>query len=71
MKVTVDKIEEGVARLLIRSEEQFDFHLPVDYLPSEVKEGNILNVSFEVDKKETEEAKVRVQGLIDKLKNKD
>ncbi len=70
MKVTIDKTENKVARLLIRPDEDFDFHLPVKYLPSKAKEGSILNVNFEIDNKETETARVRIQGLINKLKDK-
>ncbi|PUU89320.1 MAG: Uncharacterized protein CI948_1983, partial [Halanaerobium sp.] len=39
MKVTVDKIENGKARLLIRPQEKEDFFLPLSELPEAVEEG--------------------------------
>ena len=70
MKVTVDRIENGVAVLLIRPEEKYSLEIPVDYLPAETKESDILSVDFKREINETEEAKARVRNLIEKLKNK-
>lgn len=70
MKVTVDRIENGVAVLLIRPEEKYSLEIPVDYLPAETKESDILSVDFKREINETEEAKARVRDLIEKLKNK-
>ncbi|MGM0414624.1 MAG: DUF3006 domain-containing protein [Bacillota bacterium] len=70
MKVTVDRIENGIAVLLIRPAEEYSCEIPVDYLPSETGEGDILLVDFKREINETEEARKRVRGLIEKLKNK-
>lgn len=70
MKVTVDRIEEGIAVLLIRPEEDYEIQLPIKYLPQEVKEGSILNINMEIDEQETEKARERVSSLINKLRNK-
>jgi len=70
MKVTVDRIEDGIAILLIRPEEKYSLEIPVDYLPAETKESDILSVDFKREINETEEAKARVRDLIEKLKNK-
>ncbi len=70
MKVTVDRIEDGIAILLIRPEEKYSLEIPVDYLPAETKESDILSVDFKREINETEEAKARVRNLIEKLKNK-
>jgi hypothetical protein len=56
MKVTVDKIENGKARLLIRPQEKEDFFLPLSELPEAVEEGSILEISFEL--KEDEKKKL-------------
>lgn len=70
MKLTVDKIENGKARLLIRPQEKEDFFLPVSELPPQTKEGSILEITFELKEDEKKEAKKRVNSLLDKLKNK-
>ncbi|MFW6295518.1 MAG: DUF3006 family protein [Halanaerobium sp.] len=70
MKVTVDKIENGKARLLIRPEEREDFFLPLSKLPAETAEGSILEINFKIKEKEKKAAEKRVGSLLNKLKNK-
>ncbi|MBF8436316.1 DUF3006 domain-containing protein [Halanaerobiaceae bacterium Z-7014] len=70
MKVTVDRIENGIAILLIRPEEKYSFEIPVEYLPEKSNESDILSLEFKKEISETEEAKKRVKNLIEKLKNK-
>ena len=70
MKVTVDKIENEKARLLIRPQEKEDFFLPLQELPAETEEGSILEINFKLDQDEKKAAEKRVGSLLDKLKNK-
>jgi len=70
MKVTVDRIENDKAVMLIRPEERESFVIPIEYLP-EVEEGDILNIKFEKDEEEREKAEKRVGDLLNKLKNKE
>lgn len=70
MKVTVDKIENEKARLLIRPEEKNDFFLPLSLLPEDTAEGSILEINFELKEEEKKAAEKRVSSLLDKLKNK-
>jgi hypothetical protein len=70
MKVTVDKIENGKARLLIRPQEKEEFFLPVKELPVKTEEGSILEINFKLDENEKKAAEERVGSLLDKLKNK-
>ena len=70
MKVTVDKIENDKARLLIRPEERNDFYLPLSELPEAVVEGSILEINFELKEDQKKAAEKRVSSLLDKLKNK-
>lgn len=70
MKVTVDKIENGKARLLIRPQEKEDFFLPVSELPAAAEEGSILEISFKLKEDEKKAAEKRVGSLLDKLKKK-
>lgn len=70
MKVTVDRIENDIAVMLIRSDEKHSLEIPIKYLPDKINEGDILNLSFEKMEKETKEAEKRVGDLLNKLKNK-
>jgi hypothetical protein len=69
-KVTLDRIEEGTAVLLVRNEESVRINIPLFLLPAESKEGDILDITIAKDVKETEDAKERVSSLLEKLKNK-
>ncbi|MFZ2499485.1 MAG: DUF3006 domain-containing protein [Methanosarcina sp.] len=69
-KVTLDRIEEDIAVLLLRDEESVKIDIPLFLLPPKSKEGDILNISIVRDVQETEAAKERVSTLLEKLKNK-
>lgn len=69
-KVTLDRIEDCTAVLLLRDDESIKIDVPLFLLPRESKEGDILNISIERDVQETEAAKERVSALLEKLKNK-
>ena len=69
-KVTLDRIEEDIAVLLVRDEEKIKINIPLFLLPPESREGDILDITIARDVKETEDAKERVSSLLEKLKNK-
>jgi len=69
-KVTLDRIEEGIAVLLVRDEEKIKINIPLILLPVGSKEGDILDIATTRDVRETEDAKERVTSLLEKLKNK-
>ncbi len=69
-KVTLDRIEECTAVLLVRDEESIKINIPLFLLPGESKEGDILDITIAKDVQETEDAKERVSSLLEKLKNK-
>ncbi|WP_205804455.1 DUF3006 domain-containing protein [Methanolobus halotolerans] len=69
-KVSLDRVEEDIAVLLVRDDESIKIDIPLPLLPSGCKEGDILDINIERDEKETEDAKKRVSSLIEKLKNK-
>jgi len=52
MKATIDKIENGKARLLIRPQEKEDFFLPLSELPEAAEEGSILEINFKLKEDE-------------------
>ncbi|PUU87291.1 DUF3006 domain-containing protein [Halanaerobium sp.] len=70
MKATIDKIENGKARLLIRPQEKEDFFLPLSELPEAAEEGSILEINFKLKEDEKKAAEKRVGSLLDKLKKK-
>lgn len=69
-KVTLDRIEEGTAVLLLRDDESVKINIPLFLLPPESKEGDILDITVGRDVQETEDAKERVSSLLEKLKSK-
>ena len=57
LKVTIDRIEEGIAVLLVRDEEKIKINVPLTLLPVGSKEGDILDIAITRDVQETEAAK--------------
>ncbi len=70
MKVTLDRVEGSTAILLVRDDERFRIEIPVELMPEGLREGDILDISISRDDDATEEARKRVQDLIDKLKKR-
>jgi hypothetical protein len=69
-EVTLDRIEENIAVLLVRDEETIKINIPLFLLPSGSREGDILDITIVREVPETEAAKERVSALLDKLRNK-
>lgn len=62
----VDRIEgDKVILLPSSSNERVEF--PINLLPRKIKEGDVLNMSFEVDYEATERAKKEAKDILDKL----
>jgi hypothetical protein len=70
VRVSIDRIEGGVAVLLARDDFPEWISIPVSLLPAGSKEGDILTLTLEVDPADTAATKKRVDGLIEKLKMK-
>jgi hypothetical protein len=69
MRAVIDRVEGELAVLLV-GDESIKLNVPLSLLPAGCKEGDVLNISFERDTEETEQAKERVSGLMEKLKKK-
>lgn len=67
---TVDRIEDKNAVLLVRKEESEKLIVPLSLLPSDIKEGDILEIEIRQDILGTEQARERVVSLLDRLKKK-
>ncbi len=76
-KAAVDRIDEGVAVLLISPEER-ELSVPVDQLPPGVQAGDWLKVTIvngqlkqaEPDRDETKRRQERIRNKLDRLFNK-
>ena len=68
MKLSIDRIEEGIAVLVTREDPPGRIRIPVSLLPSGCREGDVLTLTLEVDRVDTAATKERVAGLIEKLR---
>lgn len=69
-RVSLDRVEEGLAVLLVREDESISFTLPRSLLPPGAREGDILEVTFHRDVAETEAARKRIAERIARLKSR-
>ncbi|WP_054847565.1 DUF3006 family protein [Methanoculleus chikugoensis] len=70
-RVSLDRVEEGLAVLLLREDESVRFTLPPrSLLPPGAREGDILEVAIRRDVAATEEARRRVAERIARLRAK-
>ncbi|MDP2873613.1 MAG: DUF3006 family protein [Bacillota bacterium] len=67
IRVVVDRIENGVAVLLVGSDE-IRLDLPLDLLPPGTREGSLLRASFELDAGATEIALADARARIERLR---
>lgn len=70
MKVSIDRIEEGIAVLIVRDDPSERIRLPAHLLPAGSREGDVLDLMLEPDPKATAAAKERISGYIERLKKK-
>jgi hypothetical protein len=70
MKATLDRIEDGMAVLLVRNDETVRIDIPMCLMPEDCREGDIVDIEITRDRESTEEARDRVASLIEKLKKK-
>ena len=66
MKAVIDRFEGDYAVVLF-GDEEMKVDIPKVLLPEGSKEGSWMNVSFELDIKETKKRKDRIQTKLDKL----
>jgi hypothetical protein len=70
MKATIDRVEGGMAVLILQDDEAVRFSLPRSLLPPGSREGDILTIGIERDTTGTQEVKERLSGRIERLKNR-
>lgn len=69
-RASLDRVEEGLAVLLLREDESVRFTLPRTLLPQGAREGDILEVVIRRDVAATEEARRRVAERIERMRGK-
>jgi len=69
-RASLDRIEEGLAVLLLREDESVRFTLPRPLLPGDAREGDILEITVRRDIAATEEARRRVAERIARLRER-
>jgi hypothetical protein len=70
MKATIDRIEDGLAVLLMGEDGKTRVNVPLILLPEGCKEGDILDIVIVKNEEATRETKEQVSTLIEKLKKK-
>jgi hypothetical protein len=69
-RVSLDRVEEDLAVLLVREDESVRITLPRSLLPEAAREGDILEIAVRRDVEGTEEARQRVADRIARLRAK-
>lgn len=64
MKAVIDRIEEGIAVLVIEGK---TINLPVEFFGFRIHEGMHLNIIFEPDEKSEQETKEEIKKLQEEL----
>jgi hypothetical protein len=70
MKMTIDRIEKGIAVLVSREEEPQQVNLPLSLLPPGSREGDIITMAIGRDDEETGAARERISSLLGTLNRK-
>jgi len=70
MKVSVDRIEESIAVLIVQDTTGRLIRIPASLLPPGCREGDVLDLTLEPDPAGTAAARERVSGLIERLKKR-
>ncbi len=67
VKAVIDRFESDFAVVLF-GDKEIKVDIPLELLPAGVKEGSLLNVSFEMDEEGTKKQEEKIRGLLEKLK---
>jgi hypothetical protein len=70
MKMTIDRIEEGIAVLVSLEDKPQKVNVPLSLLPPDCHEGDIVTMQIGRDEEATAAARERVSLLLETLKNK-
>lgn len=63
LSAVIDRVESGLAVIVLSDDDEVQFDLPLKYLPAGSKEGDHLKLTFEADPASAEAASRRVAEL--------
>ena len=67
ISVTVDQLQDGLARLVDFETGEYAFNMPVELLPSDIEENDILEFSITRDLSRKQEQQEAVKDLLQEL----
>lgn len=67
MRAFIDRIEDGIATLLLGEDESAVIELPMIWLPTGSQEGAVLSIEIRLDTQSTEQSKHDVTRLMEEL----
>lgn len=71
LSVVIDRIESGLAVIMLSDDDEVQFDIPIKYLPAGASEGDHLSISFEIDQESKEATKKRIRELKENLNTSD
>jgi hypothetical protein len=69
MRAFVDRLDDGMATLLLGDDESVTVTVPVAWLPAGTAEGLVLQLDWRLDPEATADAKAATKSLLDALGN--
>ncbi|QSZ27908.1 DUF3006 domain-containing protein [Aceticella autotrophica] len=66
----IDSIEDNIAVILLNNEEK-TINIPVDYLPSNVVEGDIIDISININKGKAVQKSDKLKKMMSKVYKED
>ena len=70
-KWIVDQVDQGWVKLCAQDADDLEISLPLNFLPAEINEGQVLNLQIMVDDQATEAALADVLEMVDVLSVED
>jgi hypothetical protein len=67
LKVYIDRIDEGVATVVLSEDDTKHFNVPATFLPGGVKEGDHLQLTFKKDRESRDAEKKKANELLKEL----
>lgn len=70
LRAVIDRFEGDLAVVLV-GDEEYRLDVPRRFLPRGAREGDVLALRWEIDRRETEARRERVRSLIEELKHRE
>ncbi|MFZ5767228.1 MAG: DUF3006 domain-containing protein [Bacillota bacterium] len=70
MRAVIDRFEGDLAVVLV-GEEEYRLDVPRRFLPRGAREGDVLVLRWEIDRRETEARREKVRSLIEELRHRE